>query len=329
MNVHTPLESDSTELNAKDWILILAKYRDPSLWRSVFELAVSITPFVLLWAIAWWSMQISYFLTIGIALVNALFLVRIFCIQHDCGHGSFFRNRAVSDWVGRALGVLTLTPYDVWRRSHAIHHSGAGNLDRRGMGDIYTLTVEEYNARTPFGKFMYRLYRHPLVLFGFGPAYVFLLEARLPLGFMRDGWRYWTSAMGGGIMPLVLIFLPTSVVAGALGIWLFYVQHQFEETQWDENAEWDMHDAALHGSSHYVLPKPLQWLTANIGIHHVHHLYSRIPFYRLTEVLRDHQELAQAQRLTIRESLACVRLQLWDESERRLLTIAEAQARRA
>jgi len=249
MNMHSPLDADPSDMKPKDWVMILAKYRDPDAGRSVFELAVSIGPFVALWALAWWSMQVSYVLTLGISVLIALFLVRIFCIQHDCGHGSFFKSRMVSDWVGRGLGVLTVTPYDVWRRSHAIHHSGAGNLDRRGMGDIYTLTVEEYNARTPFGKFMYRLYRHPLVLFVIGPAYVFLVEARLPLGFMRDGWRYWMSAMGtnvalaavlgtmywfGGIMPLVLIFLPSTIVAGSLGVWLFYVQHQFEETHWDE-----------------------------------------------------------------------------------------------
>lgn len=344
MNVQYPMPEAEVHRSAIEWVRILAKYRDPNHMRSFFELAVSLLPFILLWAVAWWSMSISYFLTIGIAVVNALFLVRIFCIQHDCGHGSFFRNRELSDWVGRSLGVLTLTPYDVWRRSHATHHSHAGNLDHRGIGDIMTLTVEEYHQRSKLGKLMYRLYRHPVITFGLGPAYVFLLENRLPLGYMNSGWRYWTSAMGtniaitvilgvmfwlGGIMPLLLIFLPTSLIASALGVWLFYVQHQFEETHWDHDEEWQMHDAALHGSSHYVMPSILQWFTANIGVHHVHHLYSRIPFYRLTEVLRDHGELAQAQRLTIAESLKCVRLKLWDEKERRLLTIAEADKRLA
>jgi omega-6 fatty acid desaturase (delta-12 desaturase) len=187
---------------------------------------------------------------------------------------------------------------------------------------------------------MYRLYRNPLVLFVLGPSYLFILQNRLPLGLMNSGWRYWTSAMGtnaiiaialsimiwmGGLMPVILIFLPTSVIAGTIGVWLFYVQHQFEETHWEKDDEWQLHDAALAGSSHYILPAPLRWLTANIGIHHVHHLYSRIPFYRLTEVLRDHGDLAQAQRLTIWESLQSVRLHLWDEKTRRLLSFREAR----
>ncbi len=342
MNVQYPMPEPKVQRSSVEWVRELSKYRDPNHLRSAFELVVSLLPFILLWAIAWWSMSISYFLTLGISVLNALFLVRIFCIQHDCGHGSFFRNRALSDWVGRGLGILTLTPYDVWRRSHAIHHSHAGNLDHRGIGDIMTLTVDEYHNRSWVGKLMYRLYRHPVITFGLGPAYVFLLENRLPLGYMNSGWRYWTSAMGtnvaitvilgvmfwlGGIMPLLLIFLPTSVIASALGVWLFYVQHQFEETHWDKDEDWHMQDAALHGSSHYVMPSVLQWFTANIGVHHVHHLYSRIPFYRLTEVLRDHGELAEAQRLTIMESFKCVRLKLWDEKERRLLTIKEANRR--
>jgi len=344
MNVQYPMPEPKVQRSSVEWVRELSKYRDPNHLRSAFELVVSLLPFILLWAIAWWSMSISYFLTLGISVLNALFLVRIFCIQHDCGHGSFFRNRALSDWVGRGLGILTLTPYDVWRRSHAIHHSHAGNLDHRGIGDIMTLTVDEYHSRSWVGKLLYRLYRHPVITFGLGPAYVFLLENRLPLGYMNSGWRYWTSAMGtniaitiilgvmfwlGGIMPLLLIFLPTSIIASALGVWLFYVQHQFEETHWDKDEDWHMQDAALHGSSHYVMPTILQWFTANIGVHHVHHLYSRIPFYRLTEVLRDHGELAQAQRLTIMESFKCVRLKLWDEKERRLLTIKEANRRLA
>jgi omega-6 fatty acid desaturase (delta-12 desaturase) len=325
---------------AKDWVQILARYREPSTRRSAMELVVTLGPFALLWALAWATMSISYWLAFAIAALNGLFLVRIFVIQHDCGHASFFGNRKVQDWVGRCLGVLTLTPYDVWRRTHSIHHSHHGDLDQRGIGDVLTLTVEEYRARSWFGRLIYRLYRHPLVLFGLGPSYIFLLQNRVPLGLMTSGWRYWLSAMGtnaviailvgliiwlGGFMPLLLIYLPTSVIAATVGIWLFYVQHQFEDTHWAKESDWQLHEAALEGSSHYVLPQPLRWLSANIGIHHVHHLYSRIPFYRLPEVLRDHGELAQAQRLTIRESLASVRLHLWDEKLQKLTSFAEAR----
>lgn len=324
---------------ARDWVAILSKYREPNVWRSTYELAITFVPFVVLWALAWWSLQISYWLTLGISALNAAFLLRLFAIQHDCGHGSFFKNRSVSDWLGRVIGVLTLTPYDVWRRSHSEHHSGSGNLGRRGMGDIQTLTVEEYRARTPFSRLLYRLYRHPIVLFGLGPGYLFYFQNRLPLGLM-SGPRYWVSAMGtnagiflgvglilyfGGLMPILLIFLPTTLLAGTAGVWLFYVQHQFEEAHWEQNEDWQIHEAALEGSSHYVLPKALQWVSANIGIHHVHHLQSRVPFYRLPEVLRDHAELAESNRMTLWESLRSARLHLWDEKSKRLLSFAEAQ----
>ena len=324
--------------SARDWVQVLAQYREPSTWRSIMELAVTLVPFVALWVLAWISLSVSYWLAFGIAVLNGAFLVRIFVIQHDCGHQSFFANRKVSDWVGRVLGVLTLTPYDVCRRTHSIHHAQHGNLDKRGICDVLTLTVDDYRARSRFGRLMYRLYRHPLVLFVLGPSYLFILQNRLPFGLMHSGWRYWTSAMGtnaiiaiglgliiylGGLMPVLLIYLPTSVIAATIGVWLFYVQHQFEETHWSKDEDWQLHEAALEGSSHYVLPQPLRWLTANIGIHHVHHLYSRIPFYRLSEVLRDHRGLAEAQRLTIRESLASVRLHLWDEQHQKLMSFRE------
>lgn len=324
--------------SAQEWVSELAKYRNPSTRRSVLELVVTLVPFVLLWILAWVALSISYWLAFGIAVLNGLFLVRIFVIQHDCGHASFFNNRTAQDWVGRVLGVLTLTPYDVWKRTHTMHHSHHGNLDHRGIGDVMTLTVAEYRARSRFGRLMYRLYRHPLVLFVLGPSYLFILQNRLPMGL--SGWRYWISAMGtnaviailvalmiwmGGFMPLLLIYLPTSVIAGTVGVWLFYVQHQFEETHWAKSEGWQLHEAALEGSSHYILPQPLRWMTANIGIHHVHHLYSRIPFYRLPEVLRDHAHLAEAQRLTILQSLRSVKLHLWDEETRRLITFRQAR----
>lgn len=327
--------------NAREWVLKLSKYRSPNQLRSAFELVVSFVPFIALWAFAWWLLSVSYWLAFGVATLNGAFLLRLFCIQHDCGHSAFFNNRHVSDWLGRALGVLTLTPYDVWRRTHSIHHASHGNLDKRGMGDVMTLTVSEYRALSLLRRIQYRVYRHPVVLFGLGPSYLFFLQNRLPVGLMKSGWKYWTSAMGtnvaiavilgviiyfGGLMPLLLIFLPTSLIAASIGVWLFYVQHQFEETHWDKDEDWQLHDAALHGSSHYVMPAVLQWITANIGVHHVHHLYSRIPFYRLTEVLRDYPVLEQANRLTMMESFACVKLQLWDERDRKLLSYRQVRA---
>lgn len=339
----TPMTEPGTpvSVNPRDWIQVLARYRSPNTLRSSFELAISLLPFLALWGVAWWALSFSFWLALGISIVNGGFLLRLFIIQHDCGHSAFFNNRTLSDWVGRGIGVLTLTPYDVWKRTHAVHHSASGNLDKRGMGDVHTLTVSEYKDLSKFQRLVYRVYRSPVVLFGLGPSYLFMLQNRLPIGLMRSGWKYWTSAMGtnavlllilgiigyfGGLAPLLLIFLPTSLIAASAGVWMFYVQHQFEDTHWDKNEDWKLHDAAFHGSSHYVLPKALMWVTGNIGVHHVHHLYSRIPFYRLTEVLRDFPVLANSQRLTIGESLACVKLQLWDEESRKLLSYHQAKA---
>ena len=335
-------EADSDEVHpARHWVAVLAQYREPSPWRSSWELLATAGPFVALWALAWWSLEVSHALAAPIAILNAPFLVRLFMIQHDCGHAAYFKSRTLSDWIGRAIGVLTLTPYDVWRRMHAVHHASTGNLERRGMGDVHTLTVAEFRSLSGFGRLRYRLYRHPLVLFGLGPFYLFFVHNRVPVGLMRDGKLYWISAMGtnaaiaavlvgigylGGPEVLVFVFLPTMLVAASIGVWLFYVQHQFEETSWDHEADWQLHEAALHGSSHYVLPGVLRWFTANIGMHHVHHLQSRVPFYRLPEILRDHPQLAEVQRLTLRDSLACVGKQLWDERTRRLVSFAAARA---
>lgn len=328
-------------MQATEWTRILIKYREPILSRSIFELAVTLGPFVAIWALAWWSLSISPWLAMGLALINAGFLVRLFMIQHDCGHSAFFKQRALGDWIGRCLGVLTLTPYDVWRKNHAIHHSTTGNLDRRGTGDLPTLTVREYREKSSFDRAMYRLVRNPLFLFGIAPIYLFLIQNRLPIGQMRTGRRYWISAMGtnaaiaamlallawfGGVEVLLFVFLPTVVLAAITGVWFFYVQHQFEDTVWDIEEDWNLQDAALHGSSHYDLPLVLRWMTANIGVHHVHHLASRIPFYRLGEAIRDHDLLAQSRRITLRESFRCARLHLWDEQSRKLLSFSDARA---
>ena len=261
-------------------------------------------------------------------------------IQHDCGHGSFFRRRLLNDWVERVIGVLTLTPYDLWQRSHALHHANSGNLDRRGIGDIDTLTVDEFRARTPRRQLLYRIYRHPIVMFDVGPAYQFVFRHRLPIGFMCSGWQPWVSAMATnaaiailiaaiiwlvGVGPFLLLQLPITLLAASIGVWLFYVQHQFENTLWEHDDEWNFREAALHGSSHYDLPGVLRWFTANIGVHHVHHMSSRIPYYRLPEVLRDRPELGNVDRLTLCQSLKCVRLVLWDEKRRRLVSFREMQ----
>src|SRR6478609_2797390 len=260
------------------WTKILARYREPSRVRSVTELVITIVPLVLLWVLIWAALDFGYWFGLLLAVPAAGLLVRLFMIQHDCGHGAFFRHRLANDWVGRVLGVLTLTPYDFWRRTHAIHHASSGNLDQRGIGDIDTLTVREYLALSRWGRLRYRLYRHPLVMFGIGPAYLFILQHRLPVGLMRKGWQPWVSTIGTnlgiaaaagaliwllGIGPFLAVHIPIAVVGGTMGVWLFYVQHQFECTYWERKQAWSHADAALHGSSYYVLPRWLNWMTAN------------------------------------------------------------------
>ena len=336
--------SDPPPLPARDWVKVLAEYRQPSTILSLFELAVTLGPVLLLSAAAVWSTSISYWLTVLIGAAASGFLVRLFMIQHDCSHGAFFTSKRANDWTGRIIGVLTLTPYDVWKRSHLLHHSTQGNLDRRGIGDIKTLTVEEYDSRSFSGRLAYRLYRNPFVLFGVGPIFIFLFHHRLPMGFLRAGLKYRISAMGtniavaalliGGIaavgwLPFLVVYLLITTLAAIAGVWLFYVQHQFERTVWDRNDTWQLHEAALYGSSYYVLPQPLRWLTANIGIHHVHHLNSRVPFYRLQQVLRDHPPLATISRMTLADSFKTTKLKLWDPSNRRLVSFKTARALRS
>lgn len=326
---------------AGEWVQALAPYRRPDLGRATFELAVTFPPFAALWAaMLFASLHGLVWLSFALSPLAAGLLVRLFMIQHDCGHGAFFPSQQANAWVGRAIGVLTMTPYDLWRRSHAIHHATSGNLDRRGVGDIDTLTVREYFSRGWRGRLAYRLYRHPLVMFGFGPAYMFLIENRLPFGFMRKGAMPWLSTMstnaaialaaglliwGAGVAPFLLVHLPIVVIGATVGVWLFYVQHQFEGTTWAPSAEWSQPEAALHGSSLYELPPPLDWFSGNIGVHHVHHLSSGIPFYKLPTVLRDHPELGAVGRLSLKSSLACVCLALWDEQKRRLVSFREAR----
>lgn len=320
----------------------LAPYQRPSHRRSLLELAVTTLPLAALWAGAlfavshgiWWGMLLT--------LPAAFFLVRLFMIQHDCGHASFFRSTAANAWTGRIVGVLTATPYDYWRRTHAIHHATSGNLDRRTLGAVETLTVEEYRARTWLLRAAYWLYRQPLVMFGFGPGYMFVLQHRAPIGLMKEG-RAWMSVLGNNLGLLLLVgaelmfaggwatlavHLAIVMIAASIGVWLFYLQHQFEGAWWARNERWTLHEAALLGSSHLHLPPVMRWFTANIGAHHVHHAGSRIPFYRLQQVLNDHPQLKAMSRITLGDSFRAMRLSLWDEAAGRLVSFAEARRRR-
>lgn len=329
------------QLEPRKLIAALKPFSTPRTARSIWELASTLVPLFVVIV----TMLVAVERGIGVALLlcplAGLLLLRTFIIQHDCGHGAFFAKRTGNDWTGRALGVLTFTPFDCWSRSHSLHHANTGNLDARGFGDVDTLTVEEFRSLGTIKRLFYRLYRHPAVLLGIGPAYLFIVRHRLPIGLMTAGSKYWVSAISTniataavlgcliylfGIVTTAMVVIPTLLIAASVGVWLFYIQHQFEEAHWDKRADWSFHEAAFRGSSYLDLGQPLRWFTGNIGIHHVHHLMSRIPFYRLPEVLRAFPQLRQVNRFTVSQTLRPLMLALWDEEQRRLITFREAAA---
>ena len=323
---------------ATDWLTILTSYQQTSNKRAFFEISVTLICFFglilgMLVAVYW-----GHWISLGLVLPASGFLLRLFMLQHDCGHQSLFTKHWLNLWVGRALGVLTLTPFDYWLHNHAIHHVSSGNLDRRGVGDLELLTVDEYAALPRYRRLLYRMYRNPVTLFVIGPAYMFFIQHRIPVRMMKRGWLPWISTMGTNLAlvlicivgigltdmgTFLIVIIPTVLLGASIGVWMFFVQHQFEETIWDRAENWDRHEAALYGSSHYDLPALLRWFTGNIGVHHVHHLNSKIPFFRLSEVLSDHPSLAGINRITFLESLSLVRLVLWDQQERKLVSFAE------
>lgn len=314
---------------------IFAPYASPDLLRGALQLVDTGVPFVVLMAAMLYAFSYEIWLGLVLIVPTAALLVRLFMIQHDCGHQAFFRSRWANDLIGRTLGILTLTPYTFWLRAHAAHHATAGNLNRRGVGDIDTLTVREYLSRSSWGRLMYRMYRHPAVLFGIGPAYQFLIRHRIPTGHPVREWKSWfsilgtnvalalitlTMAMTVGLRPFLIAYLPVVLLSAQTGVWLFYLQHQFEDTYWETETAWDFQTAALEGCSFYDLPGFLHWVTGHIGFHHIHHLSSKVPNYRLRDCFRANPELWKAKRLTLLDSLKCPGLALWDEESRKLVS---------
>lgn len=320
------------------WREQLGPYTVPDLRRSLLDLATSVLPYLLLWPAMVWSLGVSYWLTLAIAVPAAGFLLRSFIVFHDCCHGSFFSSRAANTWVGRFTGLLVFTPFASWRHSHAVHHATAGDLDRRGEGDVPTMTVAEYHAAGTATRIGYRLFRNPLVLFGLGPFYSFVVYPRLVRRSMRPRIRNSVLATNvvlaatlAGVIWLVgwqaflLVQVPLIVLAGGAGVFLFFVQHQFEDTYWESSEQWTYADAALRGSSYLRLPQPLQFFSGNIGLHHVHHLSARVPNYNLQAAHDGLEVFRDVPVLTLADGIRAPRLKLWDEERGRIVTFREAR----
>jgi len=321
------------------WRALVADYQQPDMRISSWQLFNSFGGLFLCWVLMYFSLGIGYWLTLLLAIPAAGFLVRIFIIQHDCGHGSFFKGRHANDTVGTICSIFTLVPYKFWRKSHAVHHAHHAQLEERGIGDIWTMTVTEYQQAPWWQRVTYRVFRNPFFLFGVAPTINFVLLTRLPFGgeaSWHNGERasvWWTNLVLAGFVTgvgaligfgaLVLIQLPVIALASSVGTWLFYVQHQFERTYWEHTPQWDYAAAAMHGSSYYKLPRLLQWFTGNIGFHHIHHLSPRIPNYHLQKCYEENPALQQVSQLTLYSSLQTVWLVLWDEERRRLITFRE------
>ena len=316
-------------------------YRDANLRRSLTQLFITMGLFLGAFALMLWSLDISYFLTLALAIPTGGLLVRLFVIQHDCGHGAFFESAIANDWLGRFLSLFTVTPYSFWKRAHAIHHASCGNLDKRGVGDITTLTVTEYRSLSLLSRLNYHIYRNPLFLFVIGIPIHFAIIQRLPFKQPLPFRKIWRSIIGldiglifflGGLMylfgavPFLSVYFPVLLVASLIGGWMFFIHHQYEEVYWERDNEWSFHLSGLLGSSYYILPKALQWLSGSIGLHHIHHLNARIPNYRLQECLDASPELLSTpKKLRFLESLKCIRLVLWDEDNKKLVSFAGAR----
>lgn len=316
----------------KNLLKEIAPYEQADIRASVRQIVNTFIPFFVLWYLAYLSLSVSYWLTLPIAFVAAGFLIRIFILFHDCCHGSFFKNRRANEILGTISGVLTFFPYQQWKHDHSIHHATSSNLDKRGVGDIWILTVDEYLAAPWWQKIAYRLYRNPLVMFVLGPFYIFLIINRFNRKKARRKERmntYLTNFLIAAVVGLlcwaigwkafILVHLPIFFISGAAGIWLFYVQHQFEDTYFENESEWDYVKAATEGSSYYKLPKVLQWLTGNIGFHHVHHLSPRVPNYYLEKAHNNTPPLQKVTTITILSSLQAIRFRLWDENNKQFV----------
>ena len=323
--------NESQEAEQIRWQPIVAKYAKPDLARSLWQVANTLIPYFVLWVLMIWSFEISYWLTLGLSVLAAGFLMRTFIIFHDCGHGSFFKSQKANDFLGRITAFLNFTPYYRWKHDHAIHHATASDLDRRGTGDVYTMTVREYLAAPWWKKTAYRIMRNPFALLGVGPLMVFVVTQRIPLSSQgrRERASVWWTNIALAVMiacmcwligwkTYLLIQLPVIMISSTIGIWLFYVQHNFDPTYWDNHESWEFVKAGLQGSSFYKLPLILQWFSGNIGFHHIHHLSAKIPNYNLPKCYYENS-VFHVRPLTLLASLKSLSLRLYDEEQKILI----------
>lgn len=330
----------TNEKKSPDWKMATIPFQFSDTGRSIWQIINSLGPLILLFVAMYLCLEISYWLTLALAIPAAGFLVRTFIIFHDCCHGSFFKSKRANRILGYITGILTFTPFERWQHDHAIHHATAGDLDRRGVGDVMTLTVDEYRALPPIKRLGYRLFRHPLIMFTVGPLYIFLISHRFTL--KKTGRRERMSViitnlallvMVGSLAYLmgwkeyVMVHLPIIVFGMTAGVWLFYVQHNYEGSYWTRHTNWDFATAGLKGSSFYKLPRLLQWFTGNIGFHHIHHLNPRIPNYKLEACYRSSELFQHVKPLTIGRSLKSLNLRLWDEPSKKMVGLSALKRR--
>ncbi len=326
---------------AATWQRRLQAYcvHDPA--RATWLVVSSLVPWAATWYLAYRSLALPYGVTLALAVVLAGLQVRIFTVQHDCGHGSFSRHRWIADGLGVLCSLITIVPYHEWKRHHLLHHATSGNLERRGHGDVWTMTVAEYGAASPWLRLQYRLFRHPFVMFGVGPPLLFVLARRWPTETPRSwklerGWVYATNVLIAGALvlagsilswrPFLSVYIPTTLVMSIMGCWLFYIQHQFPHTYWAHDEKWSWRTAAFQGSSYYVLPAVLRWFVNNVNIHHVHHIAPRIPSYHLQRCHDETPEFAVVPRIHIGQAMRTIGLSLWSESQQRLVSFRAARA---
>jgi omega-6 fatty acid desaturase (delta-12 desaturase) len=325
--------NDNLIRDERSWEKVVLKYAQPVLWKSIWQICNSLVPFVVIWYLLYKSLEYPYWITLLLTFLECGFLIRIFIIFHDCGHGSFFRSAKPNIIVGAFMGIIAFTPFHSWHNQHSIHHATSANLDKRGIGDVWTMTVEEYRNSSKGKRFFYRAFRNPFIMFTIGPLVVLWIRNRFSRKTMTDSEKsniYFTNIailiiasviiLFTGVKAFLIIQLPLIIITHSIGIWLFFIQHQFDDVRWERGKEWDYKTAAINGSSFLELPAVFQWFTGNIGFHHVHHLSSRIPNYRLASCHYENDIFKDVKPLKPFSTFRALFLSLWDENGQQLIS---------